>query len=111
MKLKFLLISLVIAQLANGQSTTEIKEIIKNGYTISYPSNLRLDESKKGVEFYLLTEKTSSYDHFIENINLIIQNLQGLNIDLDKFVEITTNQMSEKGKLTKSKRIKSGNNE
>jgi len=71
---------------------------------------MRLDESgRNGIEFLLFTEKTNSNDHFRDNINLIIQNLENLNINLDKFVEITENQIKNNGKLISSERIKSDN--
>ncbi|GGG50943.1 hypothetical protein [Bizionia arctica] len=114
MKIKLLLISLIIFQFASCQSNkkSNIKEINKNGYIISYPSNLKSDESgKHGSEFLLFTEKTDSTDNFSENINLIIQNLETLNLDLNKFVEITENQIKANGNLISSERIKNNTSE
>ena len=114
MKIKFLLILLIIFQLASCQSNEKnvTKKINKNGYTISYTSDLKLDESgKQGSEFLLFTEKTDSADNFIENINLLIQNLETLNLDLNKFVEITENQIKANGNLISSERIKNNNSE
>lgn len=114
MKIKFLLISLIIFQFASCQSNkkSNIKEINKNGYTISYPSDLKLDESGKlGSEFLLYIEKADSTDNFTHNINLIIQNLESLNLDLNKFVEITENQIKANGNLISSERIKTDNSE
>ena len=114
MKIKFLLILLIIFQLASCQSNEKnvTKKINKNGYTISYTSDLKLDESgKQGSEFLLFTEKTDSADNFIENINLLVQNLETLNLDLNKFVEITENQIKANGNLISSERIKNNNSE
>jgi hypothetical protein len=47
-------------------------------------------------------------DGFRENVNLLIQNLAGLNINLDKFVEISQEQiktMITNGKLLESRRL------
>ena len=107
MKLRLLLALLTVVQLATSQTKakTTTKIIDKNGYTISYPSNLRADETTmNGSDFFLFTEKTNAQDNFVENINLVVQNLATLNIDLDKFVEITTGQISTRGKLLESKR-------
>ena len=102
MKLKLSLILLIIFQFANSQVK---KEINRNGYQIFYNDNLRLDETgRNGSEFYLFTQKENAEDNFAENLNLITQNLETLNIDLNKFVEITENQIKDNGKLIESKR-------
>jgi len=112
MKIKLLLILLLSFQLSNCQSNKKksVKEINKNGYTLSYPSNLKLDESgKQGSDFMLFTEKKNSADNFIENINLIVQNLETLNLDLNEFVELTENQIKANANLISSERIKNSN--
>ncbi len=100
MKLKLLMIFFISFQLVSSQSkqTKIVKEINRNGYHISYNENLRLDESgRNNTEFYLFTQKSSPEDNFIENLNLLIQNLENLNIDLNKFVEITESQIKTNG--------------
>lgn len=100
---------LMLCQIGNSQVK---KEINRNGYQIFYSDNLRLDESgRNGSEFYLFTQKENAEDNFAENLNLITQNLETLNIDLNKFVEITENQIKEKGKLIESKRVIVNGNE
>jgi len=113
MQIKFLLILLIVFQFSSCQSNKkkETKVIDKNGYTLAYTSDLRLDESGQGSEFLLFTKKSNSTDNFVENINLIIQNLETLNIDLNKFVEITENQIKGNGNLISSERIKNNNSE
>ena len=114
MKIKFLLILLIVFQFSSCKSNKneQTKEIDKNGYTLTYTSDLKLDESgKQGSEFLLFTEKKDSADNFIENINLLIQNLETLNLDLNKFVEITENQIKANGNLISSERIKNNNSE
>jgi hypothetical protein len=86
---------------AEGKNTIESKD-----YYMFYKSNLELDESgKNGSTFFLYTKKTNSKDDFVENLNLIVQNLDGMNIDLDKFVSISDNQIKTNGNLIESKRI------
>lgn len=109
MKLKLSLILLIIFQFANSQVK---KEINRNGYQIFYSDNLRLDETgRNGSEFYLFTQKENAEDNFAENLNLMTQNLETLNIDLNKFVEITENQIKDNGKLIESKRVTINGNE
>lgn len=109
MNLKILLSFLMATQFIFCQikEKKELSTLNKSEYQISYSSDLRLNESgKNGMLFLLLTEKINSADDFAENINLIQQDLTNLNINLDKYVEITEKQVIEKGKLIESKRLK-----
>ena len=109
MKIKLVILLLTSFQFINSQNR---KEINTNGYQIFYSDNLRLDETgRDGSDFYLFTQKESVEDNFAENLNLIIQNLVTLNIDLNKFVELTENQFRERGKLIESRRSKTNGNE
>lgn len=114
MNLKLSLISLIVSQFVFCQvkHKKEISTLNKTEFKISYSSDLKLDESgKNGMVFLLLTEKTNSEDNFAENINLMKQDLEKLNINLDKFVEITEKQITERGKLIESKRLKKNGTE
>jgi hypothetical protein len=107
MKQGLLLVFLLATQLINSQSNgkNETKEINKNGYSIVFPATLRVDETTmNGSDFFLFTEKTSPEDSFVENINLVVQNLATLNIDLNRFVEITVSQINTRAKLIESQR-------
>jgi hypothetical protein len=109
MTIKITLLLLLSFQLIISQTK---KEINRNGYKIFYSDNLRLDESgRNGSEFYLFTQKENEQDNFADNLNLMIQNLETLNIDLNKFVELTEAQINEKGKIIDSKRVKNNGNE
>ena len=90
----------------------DLKTIKTSDYEISYPSNFRYDDSKtRGTEFIIYTEKEDEKDTFIENINLLTQNLKGYKIDLNQYVIITENQIKENGKLIESKRTRVNNSE
>jgi hypothetical protein len=114
MKLKLIFLFLISISIyscqkksADDKNTIESKE-----YYMFYKSNLELDESgKNGSTFFLYTKKTSTNDDFVENLNLIIQNLDGMNIDLNKFVAISDNQIKTNGNLIESKRILSKHHE
>lgn len=104
---KFLfIIVLLLSQTIFSQLRT--KEFSKSNYSINYPESWILqDNVGNGIEFFLLTKKTDAKDSFSENLNLIIQNIESLNLDLDKYVGITENQFKDnKAKVLINKRNK-----
>jgi hypothetical protein len=79
----------------------------KKSYTIQYDSSFTMDDSKKnGTDFYLFSKKINPQPDFVANLNLMIQNLDGLNYDLDQFVDLSEKQVASNGKLLSSDRIK-----
>ena len=81
-----------------------VRTIKTSEYEISFPENLKFDDSKTRnteVIIYMENEK----DLFIENINLLIQDLKGHQIDLNQYVKITETQVNENGKLIESEKI------
>ena len=56
-------------------------------------------------------EKENEKDLFIENINLLIQDLKGHQIDFDQYVKISKDQVKKNGKLIESKKINLNKNE
>lgn len=121
--------ALVLAFVACGQSSqkeskkedikTEThknwKTLSESDYSIQYPDTFDLDKSgQMGMSFILLSKQTSQQDLFRENVNLMIQDLSGRNIDLDKYVEISEEQiktMIMDGNLIGSKRMTDKNKE
>jgi len=91
------------------------KTINENNYTIQYPDSFGLDKTgQMGTTFILLSKQISQQDMFRENVNLMIQDLTGKKIGLDKYVEISEGQiktMLQSGKIIESNRIKTGNSE
>ena len=64
-------------------------------YTIQYPDSFELDKSNQmGESIVLLSKLSSPSDLFRENVNLTIQDLSDLNIDLNKFVQISESQIN-----------------
>ena len=60
-----------------------------------------------GMSFVVFSKLTDPQDQFKENINLLIQDLKGKNMDLNKYVEVSEEQiatMVTNGKLIESKR-------
>ena len=70
------------------------KKLEKDGYSIEYPANWDLDESgQMNTSFVLLSLQEDPLDQFQENVNLLIQDLTGMGIDLDKFTELSLAQL------------------
>ena len=114
-KLTGLATLLFISLFAYGQATEKSNPngwntIDEPGYVIDYPDSFELNTSREmNMSFMLLSKQTSTQDKFRENINLLIQDLTGHNIDLDKFVKMSEEQiksMITNGKIITSKRIK-----
>jgi hypothetical protein len=94
-----------------GQTVNGVKTLNENGYSIEYPDNWDLNKSgQMGTSFMLFSKPSSSQDQFRENVNLIIQDLSGQSTSLDKYVEISEEQiktMITNGNIISSKRLKS----
>lgn len=100
----FLTFSLISA------TTTQWKEHKKDNYSIQFPDEWRLDKSGlMGAKFILFSPLDGENDNFSENVNLLIQDLTGKDIDLETFTDITEKQIKEffkDGKLLESTRVK-----
>lgn len=69
-------------------------EFKKDNYQITYPETWILDTSHvSSTEFIIKNPQTSSEDQFKENLNLVIQDLKGLNFDLDNFTALSEQQI------------------
>ena len=91
-----------------GQTFSDADSIVykTKKYQIAYPEYLNIDDSKRdGTEFIIYTSKDSDYDDFIENINLVSQDLINMNLDLDGFIEITKNELKDVGEIVESKKL------
>ena len=89
---------LIIAVLSACGQQTKQKEnkiveegwtlLTENNYRIVYPENWELDQSgDNGTSFFLLSPLSDYKDKFKENVSLVIQDLRGHNLSLDKYVE------------------------
>jgi hypothetical protein len=124
MILPILVLSLISCGEATGKKTTveETLQADKNqntfsqaNYSVRYPASWELDQTgKMGTNFILFAPVESAQNDFRENINLIIQELSGKGIDLNKFASISENQvktMVTHANLIESKRIINDTNE
>ena len=70
--------------------------VTRNGYQLQYPTTWRLDTTGvMGSELFVFSPLTDTADTFSENVNLLIQNLAGMNIDLKAYKEITDKQLAQ----------------
>ncbi len=96
-----------------AQTESEWNSIDDSKYFINYPSDWELNNSGlMGTSFILFSPVSSSQDNFRENINLLVQDLSQYDLNLDKYVEISVNQvksMITNAKIIENKTIKSKN--
>jgi len=118
------LITLTFYSYGNASSSVESnakkvaddwKTLNQTTYSIQYPSTWELNQSReRGTSFILFSPLESNEDKFKENVNLLVQDLTGHNIDLNKYAEISEGQvktMITNSTLIESKRIKNGSDE
>ncbi len=105
----FKILTLFINLLSIRISAQEAKFVLyqERGINIQYPLNWSLDNSGiNGTSFLISSESEDIKDYYKENVNLIIQDLNGKNITLNKFIEITNNQFVQfKAKNVKIERL------
>ncbi len=77
-------------------------------YSIRHPKEWKQETNPQmGVEFILMTARTSDKDEFKENVNLVTQDLSNTNLDLEKYTAISEEQIMEgmqNAKIIKSER-------
>lgn len=102
----------------NTQATpteTEWQTFSKETYSFEYPSNWELDStSLMNTSAILFSPIASEQDQFRENVNLIVQDLTGYNLDLDGYTELSEGQvesMIANSKMLQSERIKTETDE
>ncbi|HJS53947.1 MAG TPA: hypothetical protein VJ765_05365 [Chitinophagaceae bacterium] len=98
MKLRLLLALNLLTNYCFSQadSTSQMISISRNNYKLQYPGAWSIDTSKKmGADLFVSSPSEDETDKFSENVNVLIQDLQGLNIDLEKYKQITEKQITE----------------
>jgi hypothetical protein len=94
------------------RATSNWKTFTQSNYSIQYPPNWDLNPNPGlGLNFAVLSRLENGNDLFRENVALMIQNLAGRNIDLDKFATISEEQVrtvAVNGVLLESSRMEDG---
>ncbi len=78
-------------------------KIVKNArFEISYPDSWRIDQSGvRGSEFILYLPFVGDNVTFSENINLLIQDVSGYDMNLDAYTDLSVNQLKQMFPTTK----------
>jgi hypothetical protein len=112
MKIKLAVLLSLVSWMIQAQSSTNASDWLtlnEKEFSVSYPKDWDLDQKgQMGTSFILFSKPSSPQDLFRENVNLLIQNLAGININLDKYVEISEEQiktMIANSQLIESKRM------
>lgn len=75
--------------------TAEWKMLTDDQFVIKHPIEWDVDTSgQMGSSFFFFSKRTDDNDRFKENVNLIIQNLRGNELSLDKYIEISEDQIN-----------------
>jgi hypothetical protein len=101
----------------NDQHTTESdahwKRYSDANCEIQYPEEWEVNTAgQMGTSFILLSPLEPENDQFRENVNLLIQDLQGQQLDLDTYVKLSENQVKTlitDGEILESERQKNSN--
>ena len=102
----FLLLSLTM--FGQDQSASEWKTLKDAAYQIQYPANWHLDQSASTQTSFVLFGRELAEGKFRENVNLIIQDISGYNLDLAGFAKISEDQINSavaNGKVLESKQV------
>jgi len=113
MKILQTLVLCFIATISIAQKKSFVLE--NELYKIQYPNKWTVDTSKTmGTEFFIFSPIENGTDKFRENVNLIVQDISGHNIDLDKYADISKNEINTMGpgsRIYEAKKIKKGKSE
>lgn len=76
------------------KNSIEWASINEETYEINVPANWEVDQSgQMGTSFILFSPVVDEKDIFRENVNLLIQDLTGYDLNLDQFVELSEGQI------------------
>jgi PsbP. len=103
-------LSITYLSFSQADKSSQVTSFVKRDYQIEYPKSWTLDTSGlAGSELFVLSPVENDSDKFKENVSLIIQNLAGQSIGLDKYKEISEKQIASLGtdiKLLESSKVK-----
>src|SRR5262245_41202678 len=92
--------------------SSSLTSVVRHNYKIEYPKTWTLDTSGQlGSELFIISSLENDSDKFKENVSVIVQNLAGQDIDLDKYKDISEQQiasMGSEGELFESSKLHTG---
>jgi len=78
------------------ESAAELTEFTGKNYKLQYPASWTLDTSKSlGPAIFFFSPPENADDKFRENVNVVIQDLRGEDINLARYKEITDKQVKD----------------
>ena len=84
-------------------------------YSIKYPADWKFQSiGQIGIQFIVTSMPTCETDSFRENINLVVEDLLGTDLTLDKYASMSEEQIKElvyNVKILKSERVKTESDE
>lgn len=99
--------------ISQTDKSSQFTSLAKKNYRIEYPASWTLDTSGLvASELFVLSSLENDSDKFRENVSVIIQNLAGQNIDLDKYKDISETQIGSlgaNGKIFESSKVEAAN--
>ena len=97
MKYGLMLLPVLLALSGCSQSDPADSMLVcqKRNFAIKYPGTWRVDTSgTMGTEWVIFSPLENENDKFSENVNVLIQPLAGLNIDMNKYRDISERQLA-----------------
>lgn len=80
---------------SNSNTTSAMVDYLHPEFKLQYPETWDIDTSRQwGAEVMLFAPLENDSDKFRENVNVVIQDLTGQNIDLDMYKQITDQQIT-----------------
>ncbi len=77
-------------------SSSEFTDFSEKNYKLQYPASWTLDTSKSiGPAIFFFSPLENAEDKFRENVNVLIQDLRGEDINLSRYKEITDKQVND----------------
>ena len=78
------------------ESSAELTDFTGKNYKLQYPASWTLDTSKSfGPAIFFFSPLENPEDKFRENINVLVQDLHGEDINLSRYKEITDKQVKD----------------
>lgn len=98
---------LTISVLAQDSTNFEEELIFKTSeFSISYPISMEIDTNgTDGLELVIYTKLESEQDNFRENINIMVQDLSGSNLELIDISGLIFEELSQDGTIIENKII------
>ncbi len=88
-----IIITLLLSVFSVNSQGQELQEYSTKEYTINYPKDWTFDSSGQMNTTFLLFSKLEENDTFSENVNLMIQDLTGMNLDLKGYTALSVKQI------------------